>query len=73
MEQILKSLEDPELRALLEMEVKSDAEEQAAFEKRLKEKISVPVMETGQRRPVKSNRQSPAVRQAVRNSLGRNR
>lgn len=72
MEQIMKSLEDPELLNRLAVELRDEDEEQKAFEKRLRARESVPVMAEVDRRP-KMPRHNPVLQQVIRRSLGRNR
>lgn len=73
MEQIMKGLQDLELRQRLLDEFKGEDEEQEAFEKRLRARDSIPAINEMQRRQPKPPKHNPAVRQAVRNSLGRSR
>lgn len=68
MEQIMKNLEDPDLRKLLEAEFRTEDEEQAAFEKRLRAQESIPAMAEIDRKGPRPRR-SPALQQAIRKSL----
>lgn len=69
MEQIMKDLENPELRKMLAELEASDLLEQKAFDKAKAEgRVLVPVMAEVERRP-HVQRHNPVLRQAVRNGL----
>lgn len=72
MEQVMKSLEDLELRERLALELKDEADEQEAFEKRLRAQESIPVMSKFERKLTKPMR-NPVLQQAVRRACRRGR